>query len=750
MLLALVLQPAMESWEYLIQKEGDRAWLPLELDSAELEEGRYRVVARAGRPHTEVEVRLMYESVGEVPPQQRVHKRIRHTNKDGLMVVFPYTDLKPGIWEISCSGDLMSDLLGNGWKYTVRLQVLPIGSEAYLELKDDSSTLETEDTHAEETTEISQLHIGDNLLNLAEQDKSVPESPADASVESDSAADPRHCMQLSLTLDREVCAAREDRSVTVSGRVAQAQANSQQRDAQVIEAQVKTYELEISLREPQNSQVLLSLRRSLWVRVLPMPFECAFELPSDCQTRLILGDVKLFEIAPAPGNPSTALATADFKITIGINELIEKIARQHYRQKFANPWEKITPFPGTGIFTETDGKLESAVESDPQTQPPQSSINLVFFNLAKQPKERHRLDFQPAANGPLPPQIAQSHLEKPLSKPPQLPLFGAKEEQESNNGAILLYPADGPRQRRRFANANSTEALEREPADTSRDENPKPRKPIGLPPIEREKAEMVEDLVSDENASQVSPLDGGFRLKIQERFSQRLQDLAKRSESSEPLATAEEDSITSEDMQATIFTERLELEESVDAGEDETKVEDSARTEREDVADIDEEMGVILPDVEENLEEVAEVKSDVELSRWERGHLLHQFDESDEPVPMPELDVPGGDFVAGKAIALRVKLPDFSSRLFVKLWVIDRQTRALLGGPHWLVDFEPHISGGVQAQAQLTVPPGCMEVQIEAIAVEVKSQRESRKLTINRTIVPPDLPNLSLDEFDLS
>jgi len=34
----------MQSWEFLLQKEGDRVWLPLESPDVEILEGRYRVI----------------------------------------------------------------------------------------------------------------------------------------------------------------------------------------------------------------------------------------------------------------------------------------------------------------------------------------------------------------------------------------------------------------------------------------------------------------------------------------------------------------------------------------------------------------------------------------------------------------------------------------------------------------------------------------------------------------------------------
>jgi hypothetical protein len=114
----------MEYWQFLIQQEGDSSWLSLETPSVEIQEGRYRVVAHSSRPNTEVEIRITYDSTEEVPPKRRFQKRSRRTNAEGLMVVIPFTYLKSGRWELRCSGDIMSDFLGNTWQQAIQFQVL--------------------------------------------------------------------------------------------------------------------------------------------------------------------------------------------------------------------------------------------------------------------------------------------------------------------------------------------------------------------------------------------------------------------------------------------------------------------------------------------------------------------------------------------------------------------------------------------------------------------------------------------------
>jgi hypothetical protein len=119
----------MEYWEFLLQKEGDRSWRPIKSPKFKIEAGRYRVVAHSSCTNTDVEICVMHECTEEDPPKRRFQKRSRRTNPEGLMVVIPFTYLKPGSWELRCCGDIMSDLLGKSWKKAVRLEVLPKASE---------------------------------------------------------------------------------------------------------------------------------------------------------------------------------------------------------------------------------------------------------------------------------------------------------------------------------------------------------------------------------------------------------------------------------------------------------------------------------------------------------------------------------------------------------------------------------------------------------------------------------------------
>ncbi|MEM8604395.1 MAG: hypothetical protein AAGF24_11245, partial [Cyanobacteria bacterium P01_H01_bin.121] len=96
----------MTTWEFLLQQEGDRTWLPLETASVEILEGRYRLVAKTDCQDTDVKVRIQYWDPEQETPQRRVNRRTLRTNPKGLLAIFPFTRLRPGQWHIQCIPEL--------------------------------------------------------------------------------------------------------------------------------------------------------------------------------------------------------------------------------------------------------------------------------------------------------------------------------------------------------------------------------------------------------------------------------------------------------------------------------------------------------------------------------------------------------------------------------------------------------------------------------------------------------------------
>ncbi|MCE2699670.1 MAG: hypothetical protein PX483_19735 [Nostocales cyanobacterium LE14-WE4] len=118
-----------------------------------------------------------------------------------------------------------------------------------------------------------------------------------------------------------------------------------------------------------------------------------------------------------------------------------------------------------------------------------------------------------------------------------------------------------------------------------------------------------------------------------------------------------------------------------------------------------------------------------------------------ESLPTPQLYLSEGELVAGTSVMVRVKLPEVSSSVVVKLWVEDYQTRSLLDRPHILPDLRSNAWGEGETAIYLKIPFGCLEIRLSAIALHQTTQQESDKFTIIKTVIPPNLPTIEMDEM---
>jgi len=116
---------------------------------------------------------------------------------------------------------------------------------------------------------------------------------------------------------------------------------------------------------------------------------------------------------------------------------------------------------------------------------------------------------------------------------------------------------------------------------------------------------------------------------------------------------------------------------------------------------------------------------------------VYQSPQTDS-LSLPVLDIPEGELIAGIPIPVLAYLPATATPQSIKLWIKDCQTRSILDGPRWLVDFQDQ-GGTLASKTQVTVPLGCLEVAFEAIAVDMQNQRQSYKTRTIRRVTPPHL-----------
>ncbi len=758
----------MEHWQFLIQKQGDRSWRLLESPNVEIMEGRYRVVARSNHISTDVEVRVTHYSLEEVPPKRRIQTRSRRTNIEGLMAVIPFTYLQPGIWDLRCNGDLMSDLLGKSWQYSVHLQVLSNVDSRYVRIdhEDEETTFfsDESETFIEEPINPVWLkadtaeQILKNLIDLA-----LPTQPLlddEITVEKPIPEPP-----LLLTLDRETYFARWGQTLIVSGRV-DLKPTTELNLGEIDFESVCAVELRIELRSPLGAERLSLVRQPLPKKSLPLQVEAKVEIPGECESKLILGDISLYG-ALADASEVILLASHCFTIAADVIELL------------------------ASSTTELDSQREES-ESLKTTEAGETFVplKLELFNLVKQTKTSQPLHV--SSEKCLPPLIAGRSLNKSAS--PQLPSVTQSKNQIMTTTAVmskvsvpkLLEKNDIISAASRVASTKTTfpylkrlkalpfdneegkrhaSALEQESTSELVDNNAQ-LQDDSLAVVVSPSSELITDdspylspLIRQWMNSQGYSLLEPINLRYQDDYDiyalkshetsveQSIEDAESLKNhgtddllelTDRPFVTSHEDIEMSEKTIDRVTDLTNDLLEVIDRSSV-TKSADSPRRKRAAVISPQE---IVLEDtLKEAKPNTIQNRSSIQFAS-SVSELVAL-----EPLPVPQLHLLEGELTSGKSVMVRVLLAEERPQVAVKFWVEDCQTRWLLDGPHLLTNLLPNFKGGLEVMAYINVPFGCLEIRVEAIAINMATQLESHKVSLHRTVIPPDLPTLQLDEL---
>ncbi|ARV62204.1 hypothetical protein BZZ01_29445 [Nostocales cyanobacterium HT-58-2] len=758
----------MENWQFLIQKqddcpkgtvqERDRSWLALESPNVEIIEGRYRVVARSDLANKDVEVRITHSSTLELPPKRRIQKRSRRTNSEGLIAVIPFTYLKPGIWELSCSGDVMSDFLGQPWQHSVQLQVLPkVVTEEVARGDKEESPVSINELPKEEAIidqpispvwmkgETAQ-QILQNLIEIAlpsselllEDDKTVEDSLADI---------PESLVVLKL--EEEIYIAHWGQTLTINGYVKPKEVAHLDWDETSNYEKVYGGEIRIELRSPGGSEIVRRVRQSLPEKLIPFSIRCSIEIPADCESKLILGEISLYGILTIGGN-ATLLAHESFTVTADVTELLAN----------TNVKDQHTP---------------SAPRATSEAKKPYRPLDLKLFNLAKTPKKARSLLLHPSPKKSLPPKINPQSLRKSVpTLSPQLPRFVQRQNQimssadvsappaklESSDKSIPVTAANQvtststtfPYLRRLKTSQNEIEVVKHNAPET-----------FDLDVLvhsQQKRTERDEDtvqLVADDSQSQhISFAELVLPANFVTTGNPNVSPLIRKWMHTQGYSLPEPINLQNHDYD-TYFVSRREQEY------------DEVDTQTQGQGNVEEYTPSTLPALSYGklpLDRLAqEIVIDDTFSEVEADNFKNQPSTQDEEIvsdvsahvpvvreitellPVPQLHLTASELVSGKSVRVRVQLAQISSELAVKLWVKDCQTRGLIDGPRLLTNLLPNSSGGLEENTHILVPFGCLEIRIEAIAVNIVTQQESDKVTLQRSVVPPDLPTLQLDEL---
>jgi hypothetical protein len=110
-----------------------------------------------------------------------------------------------------------------------------------------------------------------------------------------------------------------------------------------------------------------------------------------------------------------------------------------------------------------------------------------------------------------------------------------------------------------------------------------------------------------------------------------------------------------------------------------------------------------------------------------------------QEIPTPNIIIPEGEIISGTPMIIAVRLPAIAPKFFVKFWIKDLQTRTIVDGPRWLLDFSiVPDTDLIETRTNISIPLSSIDVAFEAIAIEAQTQRESHKVRVIRAVIPPN------------
>jgi hypothetical protein len=760
-----------EYWEFLLQQEGDESWLPLaaSLDASNdaIDPGTYRIIARSGYPNAELEVRMTHAASLENPPKRRTKKRPARTNEDGFVLVLPFTPLAPGNWEFVCRNN------AENWEKTVHLTVLVptlpatkpginvdfgLTELAIAPSPDRSALLLDADDFAGIDLSMDASSIA--LSPQGDQDGTlVPDWVNRDGGESGEAA-------VSFTSDDDagLSLAELDQDWNIAPIASESEV-----------AEIDLVELEFTDADAFDIAPIddtpiedISIDSSFAVvdSFKATPIDLVFEAPPAIlppetlpgvwgMTKRKTPDSSPDTTPPPPPTSSAEVAAAAAIAEIALTPLPKvTIELQPSMYSFC-PGQTLMIY-GQVIpahLPATIGTGELVVKLiNPQTASPVAEF--------RQPLQQQSLPFAIAAALPLSADLTGQLLIGEVTvwndgvEELAQETFTAMADVDAIIAAIdpELNPVTFERAPKVKVDEHPLPAVDfsffnligaaptdaPEPALTIKRES---LKDVDLPDFwESDVAADVEAMaIADENAN--SELFDEDSLNLEGITDELLgqADPAPEQIAPEPVVI-EEEPIALADfdfdldvLQEEVLPEEVLLEESL--------LEEVIPEEVIPEEVIPEEIFTLPLTIDPIVSEV--VVDDLPEALPTPKNLAPTVNPllvpAHEEIPTPTIDVEAGELITGQAIRVKVKLPDILPKIYVKLWINDRQSRTLLDGPRWLVDFLPNGRGELEASTQLTVPFGSLEIQIAAIAVEASTKRESYRASLDRTVIPPNM-----------
>ncbi len=748
------------NWEFLLQQEGDRSWLPLESPDVEILEGRYRVMAKTAVPGTLMDIRITHESRDELPMKRRTQVRSMQTNATGLLLVIPFTQMQPGVWELAIGvpNRATPDSSGAVQQYSVQLHVLPKESDVAGEWEPDWSQpkepklqSEPESEPASNVAAISLLTLYDEseqALTTAEDDlfaslddlilELPPVSPesvqvlepiatpiASTAAEQIPQDHPVDRQTITLSLQPNIYEIQAEQTIVVEG-IVQANCSGSLPECTFV----------VRVRDPQQGNLVVERSTPFTSITLPFDLELDLALPAALtRSSMLMGEVCLMD-----DRTGDTLASDRFTLFPPLSDLLATI--QDLISQTRSPVVDELPHPPAEA---------SGPEFDDQ-----------FLGLVNQPAATASFQVQPKSQ--LPPKIYQPDPNRDDRPSLSLPTFLTDSPPEADVENLFDDFAVDDLMADELPDELSFD-------DLAQPDNALLTKVLAVPSEEDLLSEVpalaLSETVNQNDLNQNDGFDGfddGLEAAFLDNDLEQNLDLSQSEfafNTSAPLDLDDPDDLRTIDINAQQIADRLPEDdrfESLNLGDrfmdrmsalaEETQTEAiNPATPEPSINPFASTRGTSSSESVVIMDDLFNFPPTAALDTGDNPLLIG----ADELVPTPSLEVEAvNEVVAGQSLMVKVKLPMIQPKLYVKLWINDRQTRTLLDGPRYLVDFVPDAQYRLmEATTTFTVPLGSLEIQIEAIAIETATKREGYKVSSALAVVPPNLPGLGMDDFNV-
>lgn len=740
----------MEYCEFLLQKEGDRAWLPLESPSVEVLEGRYRLIARSSYPDTAVEIRVGYQPDREIGlATQRSQSRSAQTNANGLVVAIPFTALRPGLWEFSCQQGAAAADDGQPWRYAVTLQVLAVEAEDWVDVEPspmgDAAIAPASPPTATPTPEPI---TGDNLAADVPEASSIP---AASSSNVPEISDLPSLEPEPIALDRppipepEPIAATMPVSEALTDRAPAGDGAIAELDAPTDEA-LEPITDQATTDDPTTDEATIPLPALPPTEPFTPPIERLIQVEDDRLLRI--ADQLLQQMVdPLPEEEAADPAAAAAHLP--------PLQLRLDRTTYITAWGDSLVLQGS--LEPVDSAQGSSVQTLPSTlewrvtlRDPNSQRVLVRLRQPiagsqwTRPADR-ALPGQFVCRVELPIEASTFLMLGELALYPNAlasaePLAGQAFAVAADADALLkaiepdFRPEDCTEGDRAIAPAAPGEALPFRP-------NPHPAQKKGLDLkllnlVQPAGGRPPEPPVAAPVALPAAEADRAALAEDEGQVLRGLPATAPRPEPTVPPLAIEPPSREPSLFDALPSGQRFWSRLTALADDHDLRAWMRARGDGVAPApeppdpDADWTAGEVLVDdvfpvLGQTIPRSEPPPTDVVLP----ANVL---------VPPPAIELLTHPLVAETTATLRLRVRDVPSRLCLKVWTSDRQTRQILEPPRWLLELPPNGLGELEARVTIAVPPQVAELSIEAVTMELGTHRESRKTVMVVPVMPPD------------